>query len=343
MKESLALEFRLTGQRGALSSKPYFLAIGVLKDREPRVTIRSSGVGRRVTPVARIPLAHSGQRRLWRRLAGARLGTHRDAATTSRRSTPSTSASRSRPPRRRHAAATEINLRPRSRTATSRASRPGNTLKLRGAATDACAPAPRPAFRRWLSFQIVAPDELFYEILDAAARAAGQVHRRAGKCQGPGQGLGRAAKERRRLRPSRGPSRSSAARCGKWPTSSTPRSNEMTLNDLGNPQARENLQTAIITPLAQRCTATCWQRLRGVDRRAGGNRRRFAEDRAWRSDRAGRSVGRDDAGDPGPDVAVGKLHRRDQPTQAGHRSARAGAQDRPKRQRKERTEELFDR
>ena len=57
MTESMALEFRLVGERGRLTSKPYFLAIGLLKDREPRVTIRSSGVGRRITPVARIPLA----------------------------------------------------------------------------------------------------------------------------------------------------------------------------------------------------------------------------------------------------------------------------------------------
>ncbi|HEX3726041.1 MAG TPA: hypothetical protein VHV08_07345, partial [Pirellulales bacterium] len=57
MSESMALEFRLVGQRGALSSKPYFLAIGLLHDREPRLTIRSAGVGRRVTPAARIPLA----------------------------------------------------------------------------------------------------------------------------------------------------------------------------------------------------------------------------------------------------------------------------------------------
>ncbi|HEV3021803.1 MAG TPA: hypothetical protein VGX76_05030, partial [Pirellulales bacterium] len=57
MKDSLALEFRLVGRLGGLASKPYFLAIGLLKDREPRVTIQSSGVGRRVTPVARIPLS----------------------------------------------------------------------------------------------------------------------------------------------------------------------------------------------------------------------------------------------------------------------------------------------
>ena len=47
----------LVATRGGLSSKPYYLTIGLLKDREPRLTIRASGVGRRVTPVARIPLA----------------------------------------------------------------------------------------------------------------------------------------------------------------------------------------------------------------------------------------------------------------------------------------------
>ncbi|MEX0979410.1 MAG: hypothetical protein WDZ48_11180, partial [Pirellulales bacterium] len=57
MKESSALEFRLVGQHGGLVSKPYFLAVGLLKDREPRLTIRASGVGRRVTPAARIPLS----------------------------------------------------------------------------------------------------------------------------------------------------------------------------------------------------------------------------------------------------------------------------------------------
>ena len=57
MKEALALEFRLVARRGRLASKPYFLAIGLLKDREPRLTIRSSGVGRRITPAARIPLS----------------------------------------------------------------------------------------------------------------------------------------------------------------------------------------------------------------------------------------------------------------------------------------------
>ena len=57
MKESETLELRLVSKESGLASKPYFLTIGLLVDREPRLTLRSSGVGRRVTPQARIPLA----------------------------------------------------------------------------------------------------------------------------------------------------------------------------------------------------------------------------------------------------------------------------------------------
>ncbi len=57
MKESETLELRLVSQESGLASKPYFLTVGLLVDREPRLTLRSSGVGRRVTPQARIPLA----------------------------------------------------------------------------------------------------------------------------------------------------------------------------------------------------------------------------------------------------------------------------------------------
>src|SRR4029077_1683145 len=42
---------------------------------------------------------------------------------------------------------------------------PGNLLKLRGAATDACALGAQAGNSRWLTFQIVTSDELFYEIL----------------------------------------------------------------------------------------------------------------------------------------------------------------------------------
>src|SRR5204862_297592 len=56
MKESQTLEIQLVASETGLSSRPYFLPIGLLKDREPRVTVRSTGVGRRITPQARLPL-----------------------------------------------------------------------------------------------------------------------------------------------------------------------------------------------------------------------------------------------------------------------------------------------
>ncbi len=51
------MELRLVSAASGLASKPYFLTIGLLYDREPRLTLRSAGVGKRVTPQARIPLA----------------------------------------------------------------------------------------------------------------------------------------------------------------------------------------------------------------------------------------------------------------------------------------------
>ena len=56
LREAATLEIVLTSAQTTLSSKPTFLSIGLLKDREPRVTLRAVGVGGHVTPVATIPL-----------------------------------------------------------------------------------------------------------------------------------------------------------------------------------------------------------------------------------------------------------------------------------------------
>ena len=56
LKEATTLEVLLTSKATGLASKPAFFSIGLLKDREPRVTLRAVGVGGRVTPAATIPL-----------------------------------------------------------------------------------------------------------------------------------------------------------------------------------------------------------------------------------------------------------------------------------------------
>ena len=56
LREATTLEILLTSGETGLLSKPAFLSLGLLKDREPRVTLRALGVGGHVTPVATIPL-----------------------------------------------------------------------------------------------------------------------------------------------------------------------------------------------------------------------------------------------------------------------------------------------
>ncbi len=47
MDRSQTFEIRLLGSQAGLESKPYFVSIGLLVDRPPRLTLRSSGVGKR--------------------------------------------------------------------------------------------------------------------------------------------------------------------------------------------------------------------------------------------------------------------------------------------------------
>ncbi|MGP0064590.1 MAG: hypothetical protein ACLQGP_13455 [Isosphaeraceae bacterium] len=56
LREATTLEFLLKSARTGLESRPTFLSIGLLKDREPRVTLRAVGVSSHVTAVATIPL-----------------------------------------------------------------------------------------------------------------------------------------------------------------------------------------------------------------------------------------------------------------------------------------------
>jgi hypothetical protein len=56
LREATTLEILLTSANTGLSSRPSFLSLGLLRDREPRLALRAVGVGSRVTPVATIPL-----------------------------------------------------------------------------------------------------------------------------------------------------------------------------------------------------------------------------------------------------------------------------------------------
>lgn len=247
MKESLALEFRLVGRRGGLVSKPYFLAIGLLEDREPRVTIRSSGVGRRITPVARIPLS---------------VRANDDFALTSLALAWELTSVRDEKPVVESKELELVKREPQEGDAEPATQfeydnelelrdtglAPGNALKLRGVATDACALGAQTGNSRWIAFQIVAPDELFYEILmrqreqrarfAAALASAKEQSKAISELADPEQAFGLARSQQ-------------VINRQVWQVTNQLDATlvEMTLNDLANEQARENLQSTIIAPL----------------------------------------------------------------------------------------------
>ena len=78
LTEATSIEVLLTSGETGLASKPAFLSVGLLKDREPRVTLRAIGVGGRVTPVATIPLTVSATDDIG--LAGLRLQADRSTS-----------------------------------------------------------------------------------------------------------------------------------------------------------------------------------------------------------------------------------------------------------------------
>jgi hypothetical protein len=247
MKETLALEFRLIGERGSLASKPYYLTVGLLKDREPRVTIRSSGVGRRVTPVARIPLSLRANDDFG--VAGLALDWERTAVRDEKPQVETKHEDLDKLPGAGGEGALrgeieldhELALRERGLV-------PGNTLKLRGVATDDCALGAQSGNSRWLAFQIVAADELFYDILMRQREQRAKFSAALDSAKDQGRALVALAKPEEALGVSR--AEQVIAR-GVWQVANQLDATlqEMTLNDLGNPQARESLQSTVIGPL----------------------------------------------------------------------------------------------
>ncbi len=246
MQESLALEFRLTGKRGGLTSKPYFLTIGLLKDREPRVTIRSSGVGRRITPVARIPLALRATDDF--SVASLALDWERTVAGDNKPQVDTAREEMAIGPRGTEApSGAEIEL-DHELELRSRKLAPGNSLRLRGVATDECTLGAQTGNSRWLAFQIVSPDELFYEILMRQREQRAKFAAALQSAQSQSKAIGELTKGSDALGIVRA---QQVIGLQVWQVANQLDATlqEMTLNDLGNAQARESLQSTVITPL----------------------------------------------------------------------------------------------
>jgi len=163
LREATTLEILLTSARTGLSSRPTFLSIGLLRDREPRVTLRAAGVGSHVTPVATIPLNVGatddfGLAAL-RLLVERTLRTDEKAEPAVQRQTVALPVPGDKErPVLDHQVRHDVLLQ---------ADPPqvGTLLRFLAEADDRCARGVQTGRSGALQLQVVSPDELFYEIL----------------------------------------------------------------------------------------------------------------------------------------------------------------------------------
>ncbi len=162
MDRPLNLELLLVAKDGGLASKPYFLSLGLLQDRPPRVNIRATGVGRLVTSVVRIPLTLGFQDDLGLRAVALQAEWATPAGDEIKRGTrsfelPLPSSADGSP-------LVDLELRHTAMLA-ELALPAGSQVRLRGHAQDNSADGPQSGFSRWLTYQVVTPEELMYEIV----------------------------------------------------------------------------------------------------------------------------------------------------------------------------------
>jgi hypothetical protein len=163
LRAATTLEVQLTSRETGLTSKPAFLSLGLLKDREPRVALRALGVGAHVTPVATIPLSLAATDDLG--LSAVRLQLDRTTADgdkpepkTSRKTVPLPMAADGRRAVLDHQARHDVELQVDPPAV-------GTVLRFVAEAEDRCARGVQVGRSGALQMQVVAPDELFYEIL----------------------------------------------------------------------------------------------------------------------------------------------------------------------------------
>ncbi len=245
LKDPVTFEFQLLGESG-LNSKPYFLTLGILNDRAPRLTLRSSGVGRRVTPVARIPLHlravdDFGVAQLSIDLEETHVVESKPATTAHHplEETLPLDAAGKLPldlTREPVVGLTEFSLVP------------GATVRIRGKAADACVLGTQTAESRWLSFQVVSADELFYELLTRQREQRnrfGKALQSAKDQRDELARIGSKAEVSQAVRVHQANARQVWQVAGQLAATLV----EMSLNDIGTAPARDLLESGIIQPL----------------------------------------------------------------------------------------------
>jgi hypothetical protein len=165
LREATTLESVLISAETGLASRPSFLSIGLLRDREPRVTLRAVGVSSRVTPVATIPLSIAATDDIG--LAALRLQFDRTVTVEEKdRALPKTERTTIPLPLAMDASRPVLDHQVRHDVALQGdPPKVGAVLRFAALAEDRCARGTQTGRSSVLALQVVSPDELFYEIL----------------------------------------------------------------------------------------------------------------------------------------------------------------------------------
>jgi hypothetical protein len=265
LREATTLEIRLTALGTGLDSKPTFLSLGLLKDREPRVTVRAQGVGGHVTPVATIPLAMGATDDLG--LAALRLQIERTSHAEGK-SEPVV-AKQTVPLPLPAGAKAVLDHQARYDVDLQAAPPPiGTILRIQAEAEDRCARGAQVGRSGVVHLQVVSVDELFYEILirQRAERAKFLATLEAMEKQTPVlASLPSADDYLNVLRAVHTGSR----QLDQVASRIADTLQEMKLNEVGSPKSQRLLQDGVIDPIRELNSAPVTQ-LRGVLQALGG-------------------------------------------------------------------------
>ena len=164
LREATTLEIRLTSDATGLPSKPTFLSFGIVRDRDPRVTLRAQGVTAHVTAVATIPLTVAATDDIG--LAALRIQVDRTVAPTAEQAEPVTTRQTVPIPLSTGGDRAVLDYQARHDLDLARTPPPvGTILRLQGEADDRCARGVQVGRSGVVHFQVVTADDLFYEIL----------------------------------------------------------------------------------------------------------------------------------------------------------------------------------
>ena len=274
LREATTLEVQVTSEATGLSSKPAFLSIGLLKDREPRVTLRTQGVGAHVTPVATIPLVLGATDDLG--LGSLRLQVERTVhpdekaePVITKQSVPIPMESGGRAVLD-HQARHDVDLQNNKPPI-------GAVLRLQAEAEDRCARGPQVGRSGTVLLQVVSPDELFYEILIRQRAERSKFLAALDDVEKQSPALSGAPATEDYLALSRN-LHTASRQLEQIASRIADTLQEMKLNQVGSPKSHRLLQDGVIEPI-RRLTAgsmnelrTALQALGGAGVRSGGDR-----------------------------------------------------------------------